>query len=77
MTGENFSSLQYVYRIPAQTIGKIAIETCLAIVDSLEDDYLKVYIKCTCTLLKQKGSYSNKLRSLIYSQSLLLLESKL
>ena len=34
--GENYSSLQYVYRIPAQTIGRIIPETCVAIANSLE-----------------------------------------
>ena len=39
--GESYSSLQYLYRVPSQTIGKIVIETCEAIVEVLED-YMKV-----------------------------------
>ena len=40
--GETFESLKFLYRIPAQTIGKIVPETCGAIVDVLSSDYLKV-----------------------------------
>lgn len=35
-TGETYSSLQYIYRIPAQTIGKIVPETCEAITKALQ-----------------------------------------
>ena len=41
LIGESYSSLQYLYRIPSQTIGKIVIETCKAIVET-HKDYLKV-----------------------------------
>ena len=34
--GESYTSLQYIYRIPAQTIGKIVPETCQAIVQALQ-----------------------------------------
>ena len=38
---ESYSSLQYLYRISSQTIGKIVFETCSVIVEVLRD-YLKV-----------------------------------
>ncbi|XP_011409411.2 PREDICTED: uncharacterized protein LOC105316284, partial [Amphimedon queenslandica] len=40
-TGESYSSLQYIYRIPAQTIGKIVPDTCRAIVKALKH-YIQV-----------------------------------
>ena len=40
--GETFESLQYLYRIPSQTIGKIVPETCAAIIAGLSDNHLKV-----------------------------------
>lgn len=40
-TGESFSSIQYLYHVPAQTFGKIVIEMCIAISEVLED-YIKV-----------------------------------
>jgi hypothetical protein len=36
-TGESFVSLQYLYRIASQTVGKIVLETCEAISSVLED----------------------------------------
>ena len=33
--GETYTSLQYVYRMPAQTIGKIVPETCAALTEAL------------------------------------------
>jgi hypothetical protein len=41
--GETYESLQYLYRIPSQTIGKIVPETCAAIIDGLSE-YMKVNI---------------------------------
>ena len=41
--GETYASLQYLYRIPAQTIGKIVPETCEAIAEVLKN-YLQVNI---------------------------------
>lgn len=41
-SGETFQSLQYLYRIPSQTIGQIIPETCHAIVDVLADTHFKV-----------------------------------
>ena len=41
--GETYSSLQYLYRIPAQTIGKIVPETCEAIAEVLKN-HLQVNI---------------------------------
>uniref|UniRef100_A0A1X7U532 Transposase Helix-turn-helix domain-containing protein n=1 Tax=Amphimedon queenslandica TaxID=400682 RepID=A0A1X7U532_AMPQE len=35
-TGESYSILQYIYRIPAQTISKIVPDTCRAIVKALK-----------------------------------------
>ena len=40
--GETFERLQYLYRIPSQTIGHIVPETCSAIVDVLQEEYTKV-----------------------------------
>lgn len=40
--GESFESLQYLYCVPAQTIGQIIPETCQAIVDKLQQEYMKV-----------------------------------
>ena len=56
-TGKSFCSIQYLYRIPSQTVGKIIIETCLAITQVLQD-HLKVMnsdnnvntYTCTCTM---------------------------
>ena len=42
IAGETFESLQYLYRIPSQTIGKIVPETCSAIIAKLSDKYMKV-----------------------------------
>ena len=42
IVGGTYTSLQYVYRIPAQTIGKIVPETCAAITEALRE-YLKVH----------------------------------
>lgn len=36
LAGETYSSLQYLYRIPAQTIGQIVPETCRAIAEVLQ-----------------------------------------
>ena len=41
-SGETFESLQYLYRIPSQTIGQIVPDTCHAIVAVLLDKYMKV-----------------------------------
>lgn len=41
-TGETFTSLQYVFRIPQNTISTIIPEVCSAIYSVLKDDYLKV-----------------------------------
>ena len=41
ITGETYTSIQYIYRIPAQTIGKIVPETCAAIVQALKS-YMQV-----------------------------------
>lgn len=40
--GESYESLKFLYRIPAQTIGKIVPETCGAIIQVLSSEYLKV-----------------------------------
>ena len=40
--GETFESLQYLYRIPSQTIGSIVPETCSAIVEVLQEEYMNV-----------------------------------
>uniref|UniRef100_A0A336MP40 CSON001967 protein n=1 Tax=Culicoides sonorensis TaxID=179676 RepID=A0A336MP40_CULSO len=40
-TGETFSSLQYIFRIPQSTISKIVPEVCDAIYEVLQDDFLK------------------------------------
>ena len=41
LLGESYTSLQYLYRIPRQTIGKIVPETCSFICEVLKD-YMKV-----------------------------------
>lgn len=41
-TGESFQSLQFLYRVPSQTIGKIVPETCSAIVEELKEEFMKV-----------------------------------
>ena len=41
-SGETFESLQYLYRIPSQTIGQIVPDTCHAIVAVLLDKYMMV-----------------------------------
>uniref|UniRef100_A0A336LXM2 CSON004584 protein n=1 Tax=Culicoides sonorensis TaxID=179676 RepID=A0A336LXM2_CULSO len=40
-TGESFSSLQYIFRIPQSTISSIIPEVCDAIYQVLKDEYLK------------------------------------
>ena len=42
IVGESFQSLQYLYRVPAQTIGRIVPETCQAIVEEMQEEYMKV-----------------------------------
>ena len=46
-TGETFTSLQYMYRVGRTTIGEIVIDTCQAVIDNLQTDFLKV-IKAYC-----------------------------
>ena len=55
--GETYASLQYIYRIPAQTIGKIVPETCSAIIQALRE-YLQVksHIKSCMSLHNQQNS---------------------
>ena len=53
--GESYESLKYVYRIAAQTIGKIIPETCAAIVDVLQS-HLKVNVKYKCACSKSSIS---------------------
>ena len=36
LIGETYSSLQYLYRIPTQTLGRIIPETCAAITTELQ-----------------------------------------
>ena len=45
LLGESYSSLQYIYRIPAQTIGKIIPDTCDAIVQALKHHIEVSYIE--------------------------------
>lgn len=42
-TGETFSSLQYMFRIPKNTISKFIIDVCEAIYDVLKENHLKVF----------------------------------
>ena len=42
--GESYTSLQYLYRIPKQTISKIVPEVCDAIHTALKEEYLKVSV---------------------------------
>ena len=41
-TGETFTSLQYMYRVGRTTIGEIVMDTCQAITDTLQPEFLKV-----------------------------------
>ncbi|KAK3097397.1 hypothetical protein FSP39_009298 [Pinctada imbricata] len=41
-TGDNYQSLEYLFRIPKQTLQYIIPETCTAIYNVLKGDYLKV-----------------------------------
>ncbi|XP_075157893.1 uncharacterized protein LOC142231160 [Haematobia irritans] len=43
-TGENFRSLQYIFRIPHNTISTIIPEVCEAIFKALQPEYLKISI---------------------------------
>ncbi|CAI6370037.1 unnamed protein product [Macrosiphum euphorbiae] len=40
-SGDAYSSLQYLFRIPPCTIGRIVFEVCQAIYDNLKEKYLK------------------------------------
>ena len=44
LIGETYSSLQYLYRIPAQTLGRIIPDTCAAIVIELQK-FIKVIVQ--------------------------------
>ena len=48
-TGETFTSLQYLYRLGRTTVGEIVLDTCQAIADTLQEDFLKVFILCMFT----------------------------
>lgn len=56
-TGESFSSLQYLFRIPQPTISTIVPETCQAIYSVLHEEYMKVRGKNNYRQLKQKMFY--------------------
>lgn len=43
-TGDNFASLQYLFRIPKNTISTIVFEVCDAIYSSLKEEFLKVSV---------------------------------
>lgn len=45
-TGESFSSLQYSFRIPKNTISMFIIQVCDVIYNVLKQDHLKVFISC-------------------------------
>ena len=45
--GESFESLKFLYRISAQSIGKIVPETCKAVIEVLCDKYMKVSLNTT------------------------------
>ena len=44
-SGDASCSLQYLFRIPPCTIGRIVPEVCQAIYDNLKEEYLKVCVK--------------------------------
>ena len=52
---ETFQSLQCLYRIPAQTIGKIIPETCAAIVKAALETYIQVGTRLQDTISQRKG----------------------
>ena len=41
--GETYASLKFLYRILAQSLGRIIPHACQAIISELMDEYLKVY----------------------------------
>lgn len=45
LSGDAYSSLQYLFRIPPCIIGRIVVEVCKAIYDNLKEKYLKVIIR--------------------------------
>jgi len=47
-TGETFTSLQYMYRVGRTTIGEIVIDTCQAITDNMQAEFLKVIKPTLC-----------------------------
>lgn len=51
-TGDSFEDLKFKFGIAAQTIGKIVIETCLAIIEVLRDQ-IQVRFKCFCVNLSK------------------------
>ena len=42
LLGESYSSLAFMYRVHATTIGKIVPETCSALVTALSEEYYQV-----------------------------------
>ena len=60
ISGESFTSLQYLYRIGRTTIGEIVNETCVAIISSLQQDYMKVikHLVLTPTFYYNSASFN-------------------
>lgn len=61
-TGDTFASLQYMFRIPKNTISNFICEVCEAIYNVLKNDHLKVFYiycnlkKCSYFLLSFEGA---------------------
>jgi len=41
-SGDTFVSLSYLFRLGATTIGEIVLQVCIAMVSTLQEEYLKV-----------------------------------
>ncbi|XP_071115879.1 uncharacterized protein [Haliotis cracherodii] len=55
-TGDSYKSLEYLYRIPSNTICGFIHHVCQAIYDSLKDDYLKVLLIFLLKIISRKQS---------------------
>ena len=57
LSGDAYSSLQYLFRLPPCTIGRIVPTVCQVIYDNnLKEEYLKVCIKISNEQIQNKKS---------------------